>query len=149
MDDTALSEGLAARFLCAPAEPFSPVDEVFRFAQLSSFDDGAGQSGYVLEGQQYNFEALSVIVSEIRPGSGPPLHTHACEQVHIVLDGTATYVLGDQRVTVAGPYVVKIPAGVLHTFVNIGDQPLRLVAAFPAKQLSWEECGPNPLREER
>jgi quercetin dioxygenase-like cupin family protein len=130
-----------------PEERFSPVDEVFRFTQLTRFSDVPGEAGHLLEGQRYGFESLSFIVAETRPGAGPPLHTHPCEEANIVLEGIATYVLGDQRFTVAGPYVVKIPAGVPHTFLNIGDRSFHLIAVFPDKQLRWDERGPNPLLE--
>jgi mannose-6-phosphate isomerase-like protein (cupin superfamily) len=130
-----------------PVEPFSPDDEVFRFSQLTSFYDVPGEFGHMLEGRQYGFEALSFIITETHPGAGPPLHTHSCEEAHIVLTGTMAYVLGDQRFTVAGPYVVKIPAGVPHTLVNLTKQPIRLIAVFPDARLTWEELGPNPLVE--
>jgi mannose-6-phosphate isomerase-like protein (cupin superfamily) len=136
-----------AHSIRAPVEPFSPADEVFRFAQLTRVYDGAGELGHVLEGQQYGLEALSFMIIEARPGDGPPLHSHPCEVAHIVLAGTATYVLDDQRFTVAGPYVVKIPASVPHTFINIGDQPLCLIAAFANKQLGRDTLGSNPLME--
>jgi mannose-6-phosphate isomerase-like protein (cupin superfamily) len=132
-------------YIREPEEQFSPTDEVFRFSQLTSFYDVPGEFGHILEGRQYGFESLSFIVTEAHPGGGPPLHTHTCEEAHIVLAGTMAYVLGDQRFTVAGPYVVKIPAGVPHTFLNLGDQPVRLIAVFPEKVLGWEELGPNPL----
>jgi mannose-6-phosphate isomerase-like protein (cupin superfamily) len=128
-------------------EPFSPNDEVFRFSQLASFSDVPGEFGHLLEGRQYGFEALSFIITETHPGGGPPLHTHTCEEAHIVLAGTMVYLLGDQRFTVAGPYVVKIPAGVPHTFINLTEQPIRLIAVFPDARLMWEELGPNPLVE--
>lgn len=134
-------------FIHDPQEAFSSTDEVFRFSQLTSFYDMSGEFGHILEGQQYGFEALSFIVTEAQPGGGPPLHTHTCEEAHIVLDGILTYVLDDQRFTVAGPYIVKILAGVPHTFLNIGVQPLHLIAAFADKHLDWEELGPNPLLE--
>ncbi len=147
MADKTLRELPDASYIRDPAEPFSPADEVFGFAQLSSFYDVPGEFGHLLEGQRYGFQSLSFIITETHPGGGPPLHTHTCEEAHIVLAGTAAYVLGDQRFTVAGPYVVKIPPGVAHTFLNIGDQPFRLIAAFPDKRLSWDEHGPNPLIE--
>jgi quercetin dioxygenase-like cupin family protein len=128
-------------------EPFSPADEVYRFAQLTRFYDGADELGHVLEGQQYGFEALSFMMIEVRPGDGPPLHSHPSEAAHIALAGTATYVLDDQRFTVAGPYVVKIPAGVPHTFLNIGGEPMRLIIVFADSRLSWDALGPNPLPE--
>jgi len=67
----------------------------------------------------------------------------------VLLEGKATYVIGDQKFTVEGPYVVKIPARTPHTFVNAGRQPLRLVGILPASRIVWKEVGPNPLVKER
>lgn len=134
-------------YIHEPAEPFSPADEVFRFAQLTSFYDVPGEFGHMLEGGLYGFGSLSFIITETQPGGGPPLHTHTCEEAHILLDGTAAYVLGDQRFTVAGPYVVRIPAGVPHTFLNLGERPFHLIAAFPEPTIPYTELGPNPLVE--
>ena len=130
-----------------PEEPFSPVDEVFRFTQLTRFSNVPGEAGHLLEGQRYGFESLSFIIAETHPGAGSPLHTHPYEEANIVLEGIATYVLGDQRFTVAGPYVVKIPAGVPHTFLNIGDRAFYRIDVFPDKQLRCDERGANPLLE--
>lgn len=139
------SNMLATHSMRYPAEPFSPADEVFRFAQLMRFSNRTGERGYVLDGWQYGFETLSFVIIEARADDGPPLHTHPYEAAHIVLSGTMAYVLGDQRFTVAGPYVVRIPASVPHTFLNLGDQPICLVAAFATKRLSWNVLGSNPL----
>lgn len=85
------------------------------------------------------------MIIEAQPGDGPQLHNHPSEVAHIVLAGTATYVLDDQRFTVAGPYVVKIPASVPHTFLNIGDEPIRLIGIFADSRLRWYALGLNPL----
>ncbi len=101
------------------------------------------------EGAPYGFESLSFIITETQPGGGPPLHVHECEEAHVVLEGKATYLLGDQKFTIEGPYILKIPAGVPHTFVNAGTKPLRLIAAFPTNHIEFRELGPNLLVKER
>jgi mannose-6-phosphate isomerase-like protein (cupin superfamily) len=129
-----------------PAEqPFSSSDYVFKPNQMISFYDVPGEFGHAMEGAQYGFTSLSFIISETQPGGGPPLHVHDCEEAHVLLNGKATYLIGDQRFTVEGPYIVKIPAGVPHTFVNAGTQPLRLIAALPKDHIHYNELGPNPL----
>ena len=128
-----------------PEQPFSASDYVFKPDQMISFYDVPGEFGHAMEGTTYGFKSLSFIITETQPGGGPPLHVHECEEAHVLLEGTATYVLGDQKFTVKGPYVVKIPAGVPHTFVNAGDHPLRLIGVLPAGRIVWKEVGPNPL----
>jgi len=46
---------------------------------------------------------------------------------------------------VEGPYVARVPAGVPHTFLNVGTEPFNLIAVFPNKHLSYNELGKNPL----
>lgn len=132
-----------------PEQPFSASDYVFKPNQMVSFYDLPGEFGHAMEGVNYGFKSLSFIITETQPGGGPPLHVHECEEAHVLLEGKATYVIGDQKFTVEGPYVVKIPARTPHTFVNAGRQPLRLVGILPASRIVWKEVGPNPLVKER
>jgi mannose-6-phosphate isomerase-like protein (cupin superfamily) len=128
-----------------PEQPFSPSDFAFKFSQMTSFYDVPGEFGHAMEGAKYGFQSLSFIITETQPGGGPPLHVHECEEAHVLLEGTASYVVGDRKFTVQAPYVVRIPAGVAHTFVNAGEQPLRLIGVLPSGHIVWKELGPNPL----
>ena len=128
-----------------PEQPHSPSDHVFKPDQMTSFYDVPGEFGHAMEGANYGFKSLSFIITDTQPGGGPPLHVHECEEAHVLLEGTASYVLGDQRFTVKGPYVVKIPAGVPHTFINAGTGTLRLIGVLPEGRIVWKELGPNPL----
>jgi len=128
-----------------PEQPFSSSDYVFKPNQMTSFYDVPGEFGHAMDGAQYGFESLSFIITETQPGGGPPLHVHDTEEAHVLLEGKVTYVMGDQRFTVEGPYVVKIPAGTPHTFVNAGTQPLRLIGVLPTSHIEYKELGPNPL----
>ena len=132
-----------------PEQPFNSSDYVFKPDQMISFYDVPGEFGHAMEGGQYGFSSLSFIITETQPGGGPPLHVHEHEEAHVVLEGRVSYVIGDQRFTVEGPYVVKIPAGVPHTFVNAGTQPLRLIGVLPADHIMWKPLGPNPLTKKQ
>jgi mannose-6-phosphate isomerase-like protein (cupin superfamily) len=141
-------ELLTTSYLHEPEQPFQPSDTSFHFEHLTTFYDVPGEFGHFLEGQHYGFEALSVIITETHPGGGPPLHTHACEEAHILLEGRVRYILGDERFTIEAPYIVKIRAGVPHAFLNVEAQPIRMICPFPTSQFSYEELGPNPLLAE-
>lgn len=132
-----------------PEQPFSSSDYVFKLNQMISFYDVPGEFGHAMEGAQYGFESLSFIISETQPGGGPPLHVHEREEAHVLLKGKATYVIGDERFTVEGPYIVKVPAGVPHTFVNAGSEPFQLIGVFPTGRISFKELGPNPVVKKR
>jgi len=67
--------------------------------------------------------------SIIPPGfAGPPPHRH--EKLHdmfYVLAGTLTLRLGDDTVAAAPGTFVCVPPGVVHTFRNATDEPVRLL----------------------
>ncbi len=75
------------------------------------------------------------------PGSGPSLHQHPYEEVFIVQEGRATYVLGDEERVVEAGEIVVAPANTPHRFVNSGDGPLRQVDihASPRFIAEWLE----------
>jgi mannose-6-phosphate isomerase-like protein (cupin superfamily) len=67
--------------------------------------------------------------STIQPGfPGPPPHRH--ERLHdmfYVLDGTLTMLLGDESLELEAGSFVCVPPGVVHTFSNPGDAPVRVL----------------------
>jgi mannose-6-phosphate isomerase-like protein (cupin superfamily) len=132
-------------FTNPPAKPHDPAANFFSFDQLEHWYRVPGEFTYRLTGDQYGFEALSFIISETHPGGGPGLHVHDTEEAHILLQGSAQYQIGNQTFTVQAPYVAKVPAGVPHTFINVGAEPFNLVAVFASKNPKTERVGPNPL----
>ncbi|HEY1508046.1 MAG TPA: cupin domain-containing protein [Solirubrobacteraceae bacterium] len=64
---------------------------------------------------------LSVIVVDSDPGAGPELHRHEYPEVFVVLEGQATFTLGDEERVVQAGEVAVAPPGVPHRFVNSGD----------------------------
>jgi quercetin dioxygenase-like cupin family protein len=65
----------------------------------------------------------------LQPGfAGPPPHRHReLHDMFYVLDGTLTMRLGDETVTAAAGSFVCVPPGVVHTFRNDSDGPVRLL----------------------
>ena len=55
---------------------------------------------------------------------------------------------GARCLGVAGPsseVIARVPAGVAHTFINSGPEPVNVVATFPSRRRDYTEVGPNPL----
>jgi mannose-6-phosphate isomerase-like protein (cupin superfamily) len=119
-----------------PELPFDGSDYVIRLEQMTSFYDVPGETGFFINGEDYGFSSLSIIVTETHPGGGPPLHTHEVEKAHIVLSGTMNYVIGDQQLTATAPFIARVPAHAPHTFINGGSSPLNIIAAFPSPNYS-------------
>lgn len=138
----------AESYVHPPRVAPSPEGHVFVREQMVHFYDVPGEYGYVVEGRDHGFARLSIITTETHPGGGPPLHRHDEEEAHVIQQGNYRVLIGEQQFDVSGPAVVRIPAGVPHTFVNTGKEVLRVVGILPADTLSYEELGPNPLLAE-
>jgi mannose-6-phosphate isomerase-like protein (cupin superfamily) len=86
--------------------------------------------------ETHGFDSLSILISETKAGSGAPRHRHKCEEAHDLLKGKAQYVIGDKTFIAEAPYVVRIPAGVDHSFKNVGTEPINVIGIFPKNQES-------------
>ena len=67
--------------------------------------------------------------STLAPGfAGPPPHRHReLHDMFYVLDGTLTLRLGDRTIEAGPGSFACVPPGVVHTFSNDGDGPVRLL----------------------
>ncbi len=131
------------------AEDKPDTGYVIPMERLEAFYDEPGEYGWIMEGHKHGFGLTSVIVTQTAPMGGPPLHTHHSEEVHVLPECRLAYVIGDSTFEAQGPCVVNIPAGVPHTFLNIGRETARLVCFFPNNSFwdNYDELGPNPLLE--
>jgi quercetin dioxygenase-like cupin family protein len=91
-------------------------------------DAGAAQIVIKAAGE-HTGGAFFLTESTLAPGfAGPPPHRH--RQLHdmfYVLDGTLTLRLGDRTVEAAPGSFACVPPGVVHTFRNDSDGPVRLL----------------------
>jgi quercetin dioxygenase-like cupin family protein len=101
-----------------------------------------------INGDKHGYDNLSLILSELEPGQGPPLHTHECEELHVIYSGTVNYLVGGERFTLTGPFVQHIPAHTPHTFVNAGGSTVKNTAIFSSKYYTVKILGENPLLRE-
>ena len=94
-----------------------------------------------IEGADHEGVGFSVIVVDAAPGRGPALHRHDYLEVFVVHEGQATFIAGDEELTVRAGETVVVPAGVPHRFYNSGDGPLRQVDihASPRFVTEWLE----------
>ena len=99
---------------------------------------GEGKSYWVL-GDLYNFKvtgketngAFTVVDQQIKPKSGPPPHIHHKEdEAFYILDGTFSFLNGDQQINAEAGSFIYIPKGTLHTFQNISDREGRLLVVI-------------------
>lgn len=128
-----------------PIASFDTSDYVIELKHMQEFYDVPGEFGHIAEGKDYGFKSLSFIMTNTQPNGGPPLHVHETEEAHVIHEGTILYTMGDKTFSAKGPYIVRIPAGIPHTFINTGNNILHLTAVFPSRHLSYKELGRNPL----
>ena len=61
-----------------------------------------GLSLYVRGMADFHSETMSVITNDMAPGRGPALHRHPYEEVFVIVEGEATFTLGDETLVVRG-----------------------------------------------
>jgi mannose-6-phosphate isomerase-like protein (cupin superfamily) len=134
-------------FVMPTNEKFDTAYYIIQAKHLKKYYDHPGELGYIAEGSDYDFKSLSVVMAMTLPNGGPPLHTHGMEELHVVYNGTVEYIINEKRFMAIGPYIVKIPAGAPHAFINRGEIPINVVGILPENNTSYQELGPNPLLE--
>ncbi|MEX2550816.1 MAG: cupin domain-containing protein [Nitriliruptoraceae bacterium] len=74
---------------------------------------------------------MQIVTMTLPPGEEIGAETHeGHDQVLLFVEGTGEAVLDGERSTVSSGDLVFVYAGVLHNFINTGDEPLRLVTAY-------------------
>ena len=92
-----------------------------------------GTATYLHAGQAVGSEQLCVFEQLHEPGGGAPAHRHpGLEETLTVLDGRARFEGGGEEALVDAVSTVIVPAGIEHSFTNVGEAPLWVLAAFPA-----------------
>ena len=72
---------------------------------------------------------LSINTAE--PGTGAPLHTHAMDELIVILDGTLEVQLDGVTHTVGKDHTLVIPPGCEHAFNVVGERNAQLMVFFP------------------
>lgn len=78
-------------------------------------------------GRRHGAGNVSFILVELGPGEGPRLHRHAYAETFVILEGTATYRVGDEVIEASAGEIVVGPADVPHAFTNTGTGMLRQI----------------------
>ncbi|MFL5592144.1 MAG: cupin domain-containing protein [Ktedonobacteraceae bacterium] len=79
------------------------------------------------EGYLYGDTEISFILVDMRPGEGVRLHQHPYQEIFIIQEGTATYVVGTTTLEARAGQIIIVPADTPHKFVNRGEGKLRQV----------------------
>ena len=90
------------------------------------------QNGYLFQGKDYGGVPISFFWMQLPPDEGPKLHFHPYDEIFLVLEGHATFTLGESTVEVAAGTIVIGPANVPHKFSKAGSENLRIVSIHPS-----------------
>lgn len=71
---------------------------------------------------------LTVFEQWCTPGHGAPLHSHVVEEVLRILAGRAQVVVSEDECACSAGSTIIVPAGAVHGFTNVGDEPLHVLA---------------------
>lgn len=116
---------------------------------LAVINPGPGEYVHVMEGQRHGYRNLTIGITYTAPGGAPPMHTHAGEEAHVLLEGQILYALGEEIFTMEGPYIVNIPPMVPHSFQNLGDKLAELVVIFPTNVWEYDVLDSFPFATPR
>jgi len=101
---------------------------------------------FVVSGEATN-GAFATLEKIIRPQSGPPPHIHhSNEETLYVMEGTFSFLVGEQTVRAETGTFVYVPRGTVHTFTNIDTTAGRLlVTVTPAGFEKYFEAIGTPV----
>ena len=73
-------------------------------------------------------DRYTLIEAVVPPGDGPPPHEHANEdEAFYVIDGTVTFMVGEQETEATPGTFILVPRGTVHSFRNPGPETARLI----------------------
>src|SRR5437016_774057 len=90
------------------------------------------EHGYLFQGKEYGGIPLSFFWMQLPPDEGPKLHFHPYDEIFVILEGRATFTLGERTSEVEAGNIVIGPAGVPHKFSRTGEGSLRIVTIHPS-----------------
>ena len=93
------------------------------------------------EGYLHADTDVSFILVDMQPGEGVRLHQHPYQELFIIQEGVATYVVGTTTLQARAGQIIIAQAYTPHQFVNSGEGKLRQVDIHLSKRFitQWLE----------
>ena len=83
-------------------------------------------------------------IVEINPGKRNSLHKHPnCEELLYVVSGSCEKIVGDKRMVLKAGDIVRIPVGVAHQAITLGNEPMRAVISYSSGNRQVVDLGPG------
>lgn len=77
-------------------------------------------------------ENFAMRMFEIQPGGHTPLHEHNHEHEVFIVEGDGVFVCEGKEYEFGRDYVIFVPGGKEHQFINAGESVLRMLCLIPA-----------------
>ena len=98
-----------------------------------------------LAGQKQGLKTMEVWLQTFAPGSGTPVHCHACEEVILVLSGSGVCIVGGQSMAFGPNSTLTLEPDVVHQVVNTSNEDLKMVAILGMAPVRVKTADGEPL----
>lgn len=109
---------------------------VFKVNQMTSVDRGPGLRGWPLVTAAIGSEHLTTGITEFQSGASLALHTHNCEELVTILEGSATAEINGERYELKAPDTTFIPPGIPHRFINRSGEAMKIIWIYSSTQVT-------------
>ncbi|MBO0783595.1 MAG: cupin domain-containing protein [Ktedonobacteraceae bacterium] len=90
------------------------------------------EHGYLFQGKNYEGIPISFFWMQLPPDEGPRLHFHPYDEIFIILEGQATFTVGESTIEATAGNILIGPANVPHKFRQAGSEILKIVTIHPS-----------------
>jgi mannose-6-phosphate isomerase-like protein (cupin superfamily) len=91
-----------------------------------------GLEHQTLAGCQDGLKSFEIWRQTIAPHAATPVHSHACEEVILLMGGSGVCRFEDRELPFKADQTLVIPGNVVHQICNTGDENLHIVATLAA-----------------
>ena len=93
--------------------------------------------GSTLKGADHG-ATISLILDHSEPGHGPRLHRHPYDEAWVVIEGSVTFQVDDDKQQAGPGDIVIVPPGAAHKFTNDGPGRSHLVCIHASATMITE-----------
>jgi len=103
---------------------------------IDTFDRGGGVVTKLFANEGICGAEVTTGTTILPVGKSVALHHHNCDEQIVILAGRAEAEFGGARHPVGPMEVVYIPAGQVHCFHNVGDEPVTMLFIYDAGEVT-------------
>jgi mannose-6-phosphate isomerase-like protein (cupin superfamily) len=122
----------------------APAATVQHFDTIQETKYPWGWIRWMMNGKMEPGAAQTFGIVEINGKGRNTLHKHPnCEELLYVLSGTATHIIGDQKVSIKKGDLIRVPPNTPHMAIVTSAEPLRAVISYSSGDRQVIDLGPG------